>query len=529
MRIQPAPQRSVRGTRLLMRPLRLELHGFTAFREQVVVDFTGADLFALSGPTGAGKSSIIDGMCFALYGSVPRLDRRTVAPVISMGKVEARIRFDFTVADREFSAVRVVRRTANGASTKEARLEHEGQVVAGDADGMTAAVEHLLGLGFEQFTKSVVLPQGEFARFLHDKPSARQELLVKLLELGVYEGMRGDASSRQSAAQGAADQIQRQLDTLADITGEARDAAAARVERLTALREEIDQAQPHLDALLRRCQGAEREAAEAEQAVEVLSAVAVPDGLVDLSRACDAAEAAARTSAEGADAADARVVAAEQAREAGGDMAVLQRLLEDHTTRTTLSQRMARGREVVTQKLAAEERALAALNAAEAAAERAAAAVSAAQREHAAHAVAATLVAGEPCPVCLQIVDDLPSRPTPAAMETAEAARAAAERERWEAAAAARAAEQDRTKVEQHLDLLGEQLDQVEQRLVDAPPENVLAEQLAAIAGLEAALVAARKAARAARAAAARARQAAEEARRLRDGAWRVFDAARDT
>src|SRR5687767_9361881 len=99
-----------------MRPVRLQLHGFTAFRDPVEIDFVDADLFALSGPTGSGKSSIIDGMCFALFGSVPRLDRRTVAPVISTGKVEARIRFDFTVGEQTYSAVRVVRRTASGAT-----------------------------------------------------------------------------------------------------------------------------------------------------------------------------------------------------------------------------------------------------------------------------------------------------------------------------------------------------------------------------------------------------------------------------
>ncbi|MDQ3343478.1 MAG: AAA family ATPase, partial [Actinomycetota bacterium] len=75
-----------------MRPTRLELQGFTAFREAVTVDFSDADLFALSGPTGAGKSSLIDAMCFALYGSVPRLDRRTVAPIIAAGVIEARVR-----------------------------------------------------------------------------------------------------------------------------------------------------------------------------------------------------------------------------------------------------------------------------------------------------------------------------------------------------------------------------------------------------------------------------------------------------
>src|SRR5688572_25737474 len=105
-----------------MRPLRLEVSGFTAYREPAEVDFEGANLFALVGPTGSGKSSLIDAICFALYGSVPRLGMATVAPIISEGLQEARVRFDFAIGETTYTAVRVVRRTAQGASTKEARL-----------------------------------------------------------------------------------------------------------------------------------------------------------------------------------------------------------------------------------------------------------------------------------------------------------------------------------------------------------------------------------------------------------------------
>ena len=124
-----------------MRPVRLELDGFTAFRSPTVVDFTGTDLFALVGATGAGKSSIIDALTFALYGSVPRLDdRRAVAPVISQNLAEARIRLDFTVEGDTYTAVRVVRAAkSGGATTKEARLERGAEVLAGTAAAVTPA------------------------------------------------------------------------------------------------------------------------------------------------------------------------------------------------------------------------------------------------------------------------------------------------------------------------------------------------------------------------------------------------------
>ena len=55
-----------------MRPLRLLLDGFGSYRQAASVDFTDIDFFALTGPTGSGKSTVIDGLCFALYGTVPR-------------------------------------------------------------------------------------------------------------------------------------------------------------------------------------------------------------------------------------------------------------------------------------------------------------------------------------------------------------------------------------------------------------------------------------------------------------------------
>ena len=105
-------------------------------------------LLALVGPTGAGKSSIIDAIVFALYGAVPRTGKGAVEPVVSLGKIETRVRFDFTIGKVDYTAVRVVRRTKTGATTAEAGLEREGEVVAGNADEVTEQVEHLIGLAF---------------------------------------------------------------------------------------------------------------------------------------------------------------------------------------------------------------------------------------------------------------------------------------------------------------------------------------------------------------------------------------------
>jgi exonuclease SbcC len=131
-----------------MRPTRLELVGFGSFREPTVIDFTDSDLFVLVGPTGAGKSTVIDALIFALYGSVPRYgDRRLVAPVINQGRVEAKVRLDFVVGGLTYTAARVVRRTATGATTREARLERT-------SGGQT----HTLAGNEKELTEQVVRP-----------------------------------------------------------------------------------------------------------------------------------------------------------------------------------------------------------------------------------------------------------------------------------------------------------------------------------------------------------------------------------
>ena len=92
-----------------LRPERLVMEGFAPFRERTTVDFSDLELFCPHGPTGAGKSSVIDAMTFALYGCVPRYGKAAVRPVVSLGRAEAKVQLDFEVEGRCYTVVRAVR------------------------------------------------------------------------------------------------------------------------------------------------------------------------------------------------------------------------------------------------------------------------------------------------------------------------------------------------------------------------------------------------------------------------------------
>src|SRR4051794_25343026 len=244
-----------------VRPRQLEVEGFTAFRERAVVDFEDADLFAFTGPTGSGKSSLVDAMGFALFGRVHRYGEKLVHPAISSGSTEARVRLDFTVGVTDYTAVRVVRRTGPGrASTKEARLERAGEVVAGDEKGLTAAIEDLLGLDFEQYCRCVVLPQGAFAAFLHDTPKGRQDLLAGLLDVAHYRALGQEANQRAAvAAQRAAFLDERLAGGLGGATGDSVGAANERVEQLARLRGRVAEREPEVTRQAELASGARAE------------------------------------------------------------------------------------------------------------------------------------------------------------------------------------------------------------------------------------------------------------------------------
>jgi DNA repair protein SbcC/Rad50 len=182
-----------------MRPIQLVVEGLTCFKDRQELDLSQLELFAICGPTGAGKSTLLDAISFALYGEVPRVGTQNRKELISSSCDRAVVMLEFAMREERYRVTRTLPRS--GAQTVQLeRRDAQGKAtsLASQVRAVDAKIEELLGMGLVAFTQAVLLPQGEFARFLKADPKARRDMLRSLLRLDVYERMR-DLASKVSA------------------------------------------------------------------------------------------------------------------------------------------------------------------------------------------------------------------------------------------------------------------------------------------------------------------------------------------
>ena len=546
-----------------MRPLRLDLAGFGVFREETTVDFTDADFFALVGPTGAGKSSILDAICFALYGTVPRWrDPRSVANALAPSGGEARVRLTFEAAGDRYVATRVVRRDSKGrVKTAGAGLQRMpagfdirkldtgltpddlGEVLAGTPSELDRAVPQVLGLPYDQFVTCVILPQGEFAEFLHAKPATRQQILVNLLGLSVYERVRERATARAAEAEAELSATDRVLADLPAVDDDTLAQARARVSTLTELGNRVEAILPRLAAGRTAHQQAVSALQDRQAQISQLRTVTAPPEATDLAVAAAAARQARSQAAEAVATAEEREEKLRGELAAGADPGTLRRLLASFQQREDLrGQReqldaaVATAAEQYDLAAAALEQARQEVEQAQAALERARQDYTRAQTADLAVSLRGHLSAGEPCPVCTQPVSTLPEVPADSAVTRAEAAgkqaRAAADaaaRRLAQHDAATRELDRSLTAARTRAEAVAAQLSQLDAELASAPAPAALEAELAAIAETEQRLTEATAGVRQAREHYRRAETAEAEAeRRLRTG-WRDFERMRDS
>ena len=200
-----------------MRIHRLEISAFGPFAGTEEIDFdrlSAHGLFLLNGPTGAGKTSVLDAICYALYGSVPgaRQEGKRLRSDHADPAAEPRVTCEFTARGRRFEVSRTPAwdkpsaRGRNGFTTQQAKTLLRERVAgawvekSGRNDEAGAEITALLGMDREQFTRVVLLPQGDFAAFLRSKASDRLELLQKLFGTERFEAVERELAVQAAGA-----------------------------------------------------------------------------------------------------------------------------------------------------------------------------------------------------------------------------------------------------------------------------------------------------------------------------------------
>lgn len=226
-----------------MKILAIRLKNLTSIEGMVEVDFMAeplhsAGIFAISGPTGAGKSTLLDALCLALYDKAPRfatsvenvnladvgdnqINQSDVRNLLRRGTSDGYAEVDFLGIDgRRYRSRWSVRRTRNKINgslqpqtleVKELDTEKEFQ---GTKKELLIQLVELVGLTYEQFTRTVLLAQNDFATFLKSKGAAKAELLEKLTGTGVYSRISQEVYARNKAAQEEVTLIQNRMNVI---------------------------------------------------------------------------------------------------------------------------------------------------------------------------------------------------------------------------------------------------------------------------------------------------------------------------
>ena len=226
-----------------MKILAIRLKNLTSIEGTVEVDFMAeplhsAGIFAISGPTGAGKSTLLDALCLALYDKAPRfatsvenvnladvgdnqINQSDVRNLLRRGTSDGYAEVDFLGIDgRRYRSRWSVRRTRNKINgslqpqtleVKELDTEKEFQ---GTKKELLIQFVELVGLTYEQFTRTVLLAQNDFATFLKSKGAAKAELLEKLTGTGVYSRISQEVYARNKAAQEEVTLIQNRMNVI---------------------------------------------------------------------------------------------------------------------------------------------------------------------------------------------------------------------------------------------------------------------------------------------------------------------------
>ena len=246
-----------------MKPISLTIEAFGPYRDSVNLDFSALQnhsMFLISGPTGAGKTSILDAMVYALYGEPSGEVRKTDAIRSDFAEPErmTRVDFSFAIGEAQYRVERLPKqlvakkrgtgmREQNASATVYEMKDGEWKVIATSAAAIRDTIQRIIGFRKDQFLQVVLLPQGEFRKLLVASTSEREELLHTLFRTELYRRLQ-DAlkSAYDEAKSGIEENVTKQSALLQSIPHD-EEIPVLTIEHV---RELLKDREPHRDTLV---------------------------------------------------------------------------------------------------------------------------------------------------------------------------------------------------------------------------------------------------------------------------------------
>ena len=246
-----------------MKPISLTIEAFGPYRDSVTLDFNelqNHSMFLISGPTGAGKTSILDAMVYALYGEPSGEVRKTDAIRSDFAEPDrmTRVDFSFAIGDARYRVERLPKqmvakkrgtgmREQNASATVYEMKDGEWKIIATSAAAIRDTVQRIIGFRKDQFLQVVLLPQGEFRKLLVASTSEREELLHTLFRTELYRRLQ-DAlkAAYDDAKAGIEENVTKQNALLQSIPHD-EDIPVLTIEHV---RDLLKHREPHRDALV---------------------------------------------------------------------------------------------------------------------------------------------------------------------------------------------------------------------------------------------------------------------------------------
>ena len=257
-----------------MIPLSLSLRNFLSYGEEVPpLDFTQFHVACLTGGNGHGKSALLDGITYALWGQARK--SRSDEELCRIGAKEMRVDFDFALGEKHFRVIRSWRRTKRGVPALDLQVESDGVFrTLSEGEGINPTqrrINELLSMDYDTFVNSAFIVQGRADEFTQKNARQRKEVLGRILGLGRYDQLQGMARVRYQ-------EHQRQSETLQARLGELDDELAKREGYESELRVVDD----HLALLGSKISS--REKAQAELEAQRLELVQIRQRVAELER-----------------------------------------------------------------------------------------------------------------------------------------------------------------------------------------------------------------------------------------------------